>query len=276
MTDGYGRARLPRAVVLTFDNLGEVSAIGRGEWTGRHPLGSDPSVTQALPWVLDALDRSGLTATFFVEADNYELNPLALAQIVSRGHELGAHGWQHETWGELASSPHRERELLERITRTFADTGFPVSGFRPPGGTLTPATLGLLDELGYMWCSPAAAGPAEARPFCAGAVCVVPFIWELVDAFHLMERFAGLRNRHGGSAAPAAADAVGRRFAQLLGGGGSGVQTVVMHPFLMLEPAWREQVELLLERLGELRRSEEAWVVAGGEFAAWWGLTVRE
>ncbi|MBV9805251.1 MAG: hypothetical protein JO130_18785, partial [Solirubrobacterales bacterium] len=42
--------RLPNALVLTFDNLGEASALARGE---QPPApGRDPSVTRALPWLL--------------------------------------------------------------------------------------------------------------------------------------------------------------------------------------------------------------------------------
>src|SRR5690348_5458059 len=106
-----------RAFVLTFDNLGEASALQRGTWDPDTPLGSDPSVTRALPWLLDALDTSGLRATFFVEGINCELNPGALRAISARGHELGVHGWEHEAWGGLGRvGADSERELLERAT----------------------------------------------------------------------------------------------------------------------------------------------------------------
>ena len=253
-----------RAIVLTFDNLGEASALERGTWSAKTPLGEDPSVTTALPRLLDALDVSGLTATFFVEAVNSELNPRALHEIVARGHELGAHGWQHEEWGDLSATPRHERELLERATRALADCGLPVSGFRPPGGAFTPRTMGLLRELGYAWCSPAAADAAGASPFVADHLTVVPFAWELVDAFYLMDRFAELRVAHGTAAAPVAAGAAGERLARALRDG-EGVQTMVLHPFLMLDPAWWAQVQELLGLLARLRRSGEARVVPGRE-----------
>ena len=98
MSHGHGPEALERAIVLTFDNLGEASSLERGTWNPHTPLGEDPSVTVALPRLLDALDHSRLAATFFVEAVNCELNPEALAEIACSGHELGAHGWQHEEW----------------------------------------------------------------------------------------------------------------------------------------------------------------------------------
>jgi peptidoglycan/xylan/chitin deacetylase (PgdA/CDA1 family) len=266
MSDGYGPEGLAHAIVLTFDNLGEASALERGTWSAGTPLGEDASVTTALPRLLDALDDSHLTATFFVEGVNAELNPRALSEIAGRGHELGAHGWRHEQWGELSPVPGHERELLQRATRALADRGLPVSGFRPPGGEFTAQTAGLLRAYGYHWCSPAAGEPRGAPPYLDDGLRVVPFGWELVDAYHLMERFADLRVRHGALAAPLGAGAAGQRLARALRDG-EGVQTMVLHPFLMLDPAWWQEVQGLLDLLGELRRSGEAWIVPGRELA---------
>jgi peptidoglycan/xylan/chitin deacetylase (PgdA/CDA1 family) len=205
-----------RAIVLTFDNLGEASALQRGTWDPHTPLGSDPSVTQALPWLLDALDRSRLRATFFVEAINCELNPEALRTIRARGHELGVHGWEHEVWGELDADT--ERELLQRSARAFAALGLDAAGFRPPGGRLTEHTPALLRELGFTWCSPAvdAESPAPALARESHGLAVVPFDWELVDAYHLMERFADLRERRGDSPTPLDARAAAARMTAAL------------------------------------------------------------
>ncbi|MBV9335905.1 MAG: hypothetical protein JO243_08420, partial [Solirubrobacterales bacterium] len=75
VVDGFGPDRLPSALVVTFDNLGEASALERGTQPPDMPLGRDSSVLEALPWLLDELDRHRLTATFFVEAINCELYP---------------------------------------------------------------------------------------------------------------------------------------------------------------------------------------------------------
>ncbi len=204
------------AIVLTFDNLGEASALQRGTWDPQTPLGRDPSVTQALPWLLDALDDSRLRATFFVEAVNCELNPEALAEIAGRGHELGAHGWQHEQWDELGAG--EERELLERATRAFAALGLSPRGFRPPGGELTARTPALLRRLGFTWCSAAQDGwvGSGGRDLISDGLATIPFAWDLVDAYLLMERFAPLRTSRGHSAALRSAPSRRRRAA---GGG---------------------------------------------------------
>src|SRR5690242_1617723 len=109
-------------LVLTFDNLGEATELERG---GRpSSLGAHPSVTEALPWLLGALDRQRLTATFFVEGINCELYPDEVRGIASRGHELGMHGWRHEEWSGL--SVDREREILERSAAAFVSLGLSV------------------------------------------------------------------------------------------------------------------------------------------------------
>ncbi len=159
---------LPRAIVLTFDNLGEASALQRGTWDARTPLGQDPSVTRALPRVLDELERHELRATFFVEAINCELNPTALHAIAERGHELGVHGWRHEPWDQLDEVA--ERELLGRSTRAFANAGLPVRAFRPPGGEGTPHTEALLRAHGYGWWSPVGDAPDVRSELVIGAV----------------------------------------------------------------------------------------------------------
>jgi peptidoglycan/xylan/chitin deacetylase (PgdA/CDA1 family) len=267
---GFGPETRPRAIVLTFDNLGEASALERGTRSSDTPLGQDPSVRRALPRLLDALDDSGLTATFFVEAINCELNPSALHEIAARGHELGVHGWRHEPWAELDAGS--ERALLARSTEAFTRAGLAPRGFRPPGGELTPWTEGLLRRCGYAWLSPVGGQPAVDD-----GLVRVPFSWELVDAYHLMAQFAELRQSRGDAAAPVSAAAVGDRLAAALrDGDDGGVQTVILHPFLMLDDEWLAGVRRLLGLIAELGGSGRAWVVPGGVFADWLGRSARE
>ena len=125
----FGPAGLPSALVLTIDNLGEARALERGTKPPDEPVGNDPSVTVALPWLLDELDAHHLLATFFVEAINTELYPDALREIAARGHELGLHGWRHEEWTSLTAAG--ERDILTRAARAFAALGLEARGFGP-------------------------------------------------------------------------------------------------------------------------------------------------
>jgi peptidoglycan/xylan/chitin deacetylase (PgdA/CDA1 family) len=210
---------------ITFDNLGEVTALQRGEHPAGEPLGRHFSVTRVLPRILALLDEVGLRATFFVEGRNTELYPDALGEIAGAGHEVACHGWCHEEWDALG--PDDEADLLRRAVEAFGALGLRPAGFRPPGGGLTAATLPLLRELGFAYCSPAGEHAAVRD-----GIAVLPFAWPLVDAYHYLPRFAALRGStepHSPAAFAAALDAAlaaGRPTA------------VVFHAFLS-EPADR-------------------------------------
>jgi peptidoglycan/xylan/chitin deacetylase (PgdA/CDA1 family) len=257
----FGPPALPRALVLTFDNLGEASELERGTWDPSAALGRHPSVLTVLPRLLDELDALRLTATFFVEAVNCELYPDALREIAGRGHELGVHGWRHESWAQL--SPGRERELLLDARHAFSSVGLRARAFRPPGGEPTGQTATLLRELGYEWWSPHGEGWGRED-----GLATLPFEWRLVDAYLLMERFDELRAAHGERRAPLAPAAATERLAAELVDG-AGVQTLILHPFLMIDPAWWAGARRVLVEVAELRDSGRAWTVPGRELAAW-------
>jgi peptidoglycan/xylan/chitin deacetylase (PgdA/CDA1 family) len=208
---------------LTFDNLGEVTALERGEWPEGKPLGRHWSVTRSLPRILAALADADVQATFFVEGLNAELYPDTLREIAAAGHEVGLHGWRHEPWADL--DPTTERELLERGVQAFDALGLRPVSFRPPGGDLTDASLGLLRELGFEFVSPV--GDTISNE---GGLEVRPFRWEHVDAWYFMPKFAGPDDVSAWRAAVAEArDA-----------------TLVFHPFLLDTD---ERFDVLLETL---------------------------
>jgi peptidoglycan/xylan/chitin deacetylase (PgdA/CDA1 family) len=245
-----------RAVVLTFDNLGEASELQRGTWPPGEPLGNHPSARVALPRLLEALDALKLSATFFVEAINCELYPDVLEEIAARGHELGHHGWRHEPWAQL--SPRDEGTLLTRGSRAFAELGLDVRAFRPPGGKLTERTPALLRELGYRWCSPAGGAPIVRE-----GLTFVPFSWDLVDAYHLMDSFSELR----GGAPPLSPAALTRRLRETLGAEDEGAQALILHPFLMLDPGWWDGAQRVLALIASLAAAGRIWAGPGRQFA---------
>jgi hypothetical protein len=260
----FGPAGLPSALVLTIDNLGEARALERGTQPPDEPVGNDPSVTLALPWLLDELGAHSLSATFFVEAINTELYPDALKELAARGHELGLHGWRHEQWASLSAVD--ERDIFTRGAGAFAGLGIEVRGFRPPGGELNSRTPALLRGAGLSWCSPAG-GTAGVRH----GLAYVPFGWDLVDAYHLMDSFGALRRSRGDPESAVdpgeLADRWEEELADLANTG--SLRTLVLHPFLMLDERWAGGVSRLFAFMAELARERRTWVVAGGVFADW-------
>jgi peptidoglycan/xylan/chitin deacetylase (PgdA/CDA1 family) len=247
-------------IVLTFDNLGEASELERGTWTAGQPLGRHPSVTIALPRLLDELGALGLRATFFVEGINAELNPEAVREIVARGHELGAHGWRHEHWSELGHD--RELELLDRIGDGFGTLGVRARGFRPPGGMLSGGSSQLLIEHGYDWCSPA----SGTFRIDGDGLAYLPFEWEAVDAYHLMSRFASLRVTRGHGSASFSASDTATFLREALVSPEPSEKVLILHPFLMVGAEWWEYAKRLLRTIAQLSQAGEAWVGPGGTF----------
>jgi peptidoglycan/xylan/chitin deacetylase (PgdA/CDA1 family) len=242
-------------ISITFDNLGEVSSLERGQWPAGEPLGRHFSVTRSLPRILELLREARLRATFFVEGLNTELYPDAVKEIARRGHEIGMHGWLHERWHEL--EPAEEMDILARCREAFSQCGIVPRGFRPPGGRLGERGYAPLRDAGLDWCSPEG-DAVEVR----NGMAVLPFRWELVDATYLHRTFGPLRRSLGlPDEALDPEDFEWRLWAQLEALPEAEPAVVILHPFLMVDDApWSAQ-RRILGRLAELR------VVGGGALA---------
>jgi peptidoglycan-N-acetylglucosamine deacetylase len=113
---GQGR---PGSLALTFDD------------------GPDPRGT---PAVLDALDRLGWTATFFMLGVQVQQYPEVAAQVVAAGHEAAVHGFSHRN--HLARGPGDvRRDVVRAVAVVTAATGTRPTWFRPPYGVLTLGSL---------------------------------------------------------------------------------------------------------------------------------------
>jgi hypothetical protein len=247
-----------RTVVLTFDNLGEAAELERGAWPADRPVGQHPSVTKGLPRLLPELENLGLRATFFIEAINCELNPDAVRSIAEHGHEIGIHGWRHESWEGL--DPELERTVLEHSRAAFAAIGVDAHAFRPPGGAINADTPTLLKENGCRWASPLGTRAHVDKD----GFGWVPFEWGLVDAYFLMESFGSLRAHHGDpeSRVPPAATAERLRAGlhDL-----TGPRMLILHPFLLADDGWWTEARALLRALAGRQQNGRVAVMTGGE-----------
>jgi peptidoglycan/xylan/chitin deacetylase (PgdA/CDA1 family) len=167
---------------FTFDNMAEAADVGSGRFD-LATAAEDPSLAVGYPALFRLLEKHGVRATFFVEGWNGIHHPAAVEEIVSRGHELGMHGWVHETWRDL--DPETERDLAARATDALERAGgVRPRGFRAPGGHRTAATEAILAELGYRY--DASLGDGMRPQLLPSGLVQLPFRWAAVDGFHYL------------------------------------------------------------------------------------------
>src|SRR3970040_2737942 len=111
----------------------------------------------ALPRVLSLLERYEIPATFFIPAVSAKLYPEDVKRIARAGHEIGIHGWIHESTASLARD--EERMLMERSLATIEElTGKKPVGIRTGSWEYSANTAELIAELGLVYDSSLMAG----------------------------------------------------------------------------------------------------------------------
>lgn len=100
--------------------------------------------------VLDTLDRFDVKATFPTCGRSVELYPESCREILSRGHELAAHGWDHEMLNQLSVDD--EAAVIDRTLASFESVlGHRPVGWRSPYYLVTHDTTGLLVDRNFEW-----------------------------------------------------------------------------------------------------------------------------
>ncbi len=140
------------AVLLSFDvdnettqglRTGEISIgpLSRGQYGSR----------VALPRVLALLDEQRVPATFFFPAWSLKLAPEQADLIQASGmHEIGVHGWIHET--NTAIDGETEARLVRQATDAIEEiTGTRPVGYRAPSWNHSPSTLSIIREMGFIY-----------------------------------------------------------------------------------------------------------------------------
>ena len=115
------RIRFPDlpGVVLTFDD-------------GPHPQGT--------PAVLAELDRLSARAIFFVVGEAVAREPAVVREILAGGHELGIHGYRHQSRRQWTGEAVFD-DTLRALDAVIEATDVLPRFYRPPHGTATFAAL---------------------------------------------------------------------------------------------------------------------------------------
>jgi peptidoglycan/xylan/chitin deacetylase (PgdA/CDA1 family) len=137
------------AVCLTFDfdamslwmgtfGVDTPTAMSRGEFGGR--VGA--------PRILRLLEREGIPATFYIPGHTIDSFPDLCREIRDAGHEIGHHGYLHESPVNLDEQ--QERDVLQKGLESFDRVlDMRPTGYRSPAWDLSPNSIDLLLEFGF-------------------------------------------------------------------------------------------------------------------------------
>ena len=150
------------AVLLSFDvdnetiwlrnNDTSIGGLSQGEYGARVALGR----------ILALLDEYDIAASFFGPAVSFSLNPQMIEAIQASGrHEIGIHGWIHETNATLPRDE-EHRLLAKAVERMTELTGKRPVGYRAPSWNFSENTLDLLMEMDFLYDSSLM---ADDRPY---------------------------------------------------------------------------------------------------------------
>ena len=97
--------------------------------------------------IMDVCDSYGVKATFFLVGFWIDKYPDMVAEISTRGFEIGTHSATHPQMSKLSEAQVRE-ELTSSSKKIFEITGKPVTLFRPPFGDYNNQLLTVAKGLG--------------------------------------------------------------------------------------------------------------------------------
>lgn len=252
------------AVALSFDSDHETNELrDGGKSIGRMSQGQYGN-RQGVPRILRALAQHDAPATFFVPAVSALLYPDEQREVVSRGHEIGIHGWIHELNSLLPYDT--ERDLMFRAADTLEQiTGVRPVGMRTPSWDFSPTTLRIQRELGLLYDSSLMADDDAYELMENGeptGIVELPVEWIRDDAVYFnMNRFTGLRPY----TPPADVyDIFLREFERAYDEGGLFLLT--MHPHVI---GYRSRIWILEQLLAHIRQRGDVWFATHADVAAY-------
>jgi peptidoglycan-N-acetylglucosamine deacetylase len=105
---------------------------------------------EALPRILELLDRYDIPASFFVPVMSAVLHPEMIPEIMQRGrHEIGVHGWVHEEPSRIDDAQEEQKLLNDSIAYLTKVTGKRPKGFRAPSWDFSRYTIDLIQKAGF-------------------------------------------------------------------------------------------------------------------------------
>lgn len=115
----------------------------------------------ALPRISGFLARRQIRASFYVPSANIERWPDRFRALAEAGHEVGAHGHEHENVSMYRDDPEGEAAILDASLKVFRQhMGFEPKGYRSPAWDMNLHSAHLLAGRGFLYDSSLFAGEA--------------------------------------------------------------------------------------------------------------------
>src|SRR5262245_29973234 len=139
------------AVCLSFDTDTEAPLLRDGTTSPTSLSAAAFGAESGMPRILAMLDNYQVPSTFFVTGVDAMLHPEMITAIMKSGrHEIGVHGWIHETPTRLPAEE-EERLLDQAIEYLTKVTGKKPVGYRAPSWAFSTATLDLIQKKGFLY-----------------------------------------------------------------------------------------------------------------------------
>jgi peptidoglycan/xylan/chitin deacetylase (PgdA/CDA1 family) len=222
-----------------------------------------------VPRLLERLGALHLPATFFIPGHTIESFPAECEAILAAGHEVAHHSYAHVD--PSRQTPDEERADMERALAALERLGVRPLGYRSPSADMSPATLPLLEEHGFLYDSSLMADDfrpyrprigdqvTREQPLRRGRdarLWELPMSFELDDWPHFQFAF-GPPYRAGLSAPSKVLEIWTEEFDWMHRHADEGLLTVCMHP----------QVIARGHRIAMLERFVEHCAASGARFA---------
>ena len=100
--------------------------------------------------ILDALQKHGVKACFFVVGNYLETAPELVQRMVDEGHTVGNHTFHHPDMSKISTKESFEKELNDLESLYQQTTGQPMKKYyRPPQGKYSESNLKMANDMGY-------------------------------------------------------------------------------------------------------------------------------
>ena len=136
-------------VCLSFDFDAMSGYVSRGMVTPT-PISRGEFGAVGVERLLALLDDRNIQASWFIPGVVIGTYPSLCRQIAEAGHEIGHHGWTHDTPASM--SRENEADALARGNEAIVGiAGQPARGYRSPAWDLSPHTIELLLEHNFVY-----------------------------------------------------------------------------------------------------------------------------